>query len=163
MNAMELLIEVRKQVQSYQWDSGECFQEATVIANNIIHLVSASGAKREEPASGRCPQCAVADQLQCVLDAGHEDECAFAEWPYRAAREEPAVAAARRDETGWLIERDGLCLGFCEHRFAWVAFTNEQALRFARSADAYSFKETVKWTPFNLPLEDAIVTEHRWG
>ena len=30
----------------------------------------------------RCPECAVANQLQCVLDAGHDDECRFAEWPY---------------------------------------------------------------------------------
>lgn len=32
---------------------------------------------------GRCPQCAVADQLQCVLDEGHDDDCMFAKWPYR--------------------------------------------------------------------------------
>lgn len=33
----------------------------------------------------RCLQCAVTDQLQCVLDAGHESDCMFAEWPYRTA------------------------------------------------------------------------------
>lgn len=30
----------------------------------------------------RCPHCAVADQLQCVLDKGHQGDCMFAEWPY---------------------------------------------------------------------------------
>jgi len=66
-------------------------------------------------------------------------------------------------ESGWLIERGGLCLGFCEHKFAWLTFTDENALRFSRSRDAYSFMETVKWKPFNLKLEGAIVTEHIWG
>lgn len=73
-----------------------------------------------------------------------------------------AKEMAAQADVAWLIERGGLCLGFCENRFAWVTFTNESALRFARSVDAYSFKETVKWTPFNLPLEGAIVTEHMW-
>lgn len=66
-------------------------------------------------------------------------------------------------ETAWLIERGGLCLGFCEHKFAWGTFTNEDALRFARQRDGYSFMECCKWTPFDLHLEDAKVTEHQWG
>jgi hypothetical protein len=66
-------------------------------------------------------------------------------------------------EIAWLIERGGLCLGFCENKFAWVTFTNEDALRFARQRDAYAFKETCKWTPFNLKLEDTAVREHTWG
>jgi hypothetical protein len=66
-------------------------------------------------------------------------------------------------EYGWLIERDMLCLGFCEHKFTWVTFTNEDALRFSRQRDAYSFMETAKWKPFNLHLEGASVTEQRWG
>jgi hypothetical protein len=41
---------------------------------------------------GRCPECAVADQLQCVLDDGHDDDCKFAEWPYRQpVREDKAL------------------------------------------------------------------------
>lgn len=80
----------------------------------------------------------------------------------------PAKASLKRedksrmadDETAWLIEHGGLCLGFCENRFAWVTFTNENALRFSRKQDAYGFKETCKWTPFDLRLEDAIVAEH---
>jgi hypothetical protein len=66
-------------------------------------------------------------------------------------------------ETGWLIERGGLCLGFCEYRFAWVTLTNENALRFARQRDGYSFMECCKWTPFDLRIEGAKVTEHVWG
>jgi hypothetical protein len=69
----------------------------------------------------------------------------------------------KKDETAWLIERGGLCLGFCGHRFTFVTFTNEDALRFSRQRDAYSFMETVKWTPFNLLLEGSVVTEHLWG
>jgi len=38
-NAMELMDTVRRLVQSYQWDSGEEFQEATSIANEIISIV----------------------------------------------------------------------------------------------------------------------------
>jgi hypothetical protein len=75
----------------------------------------------------------------------------------------PASPVATAPESAWLIERAGLCLGFCEYRFTWVTFTNEDALRFSRQRDAYSFMEAVKGTPFSLPLEGSVTTEHRWG
>lgn len=65
-------------------------------------------------------------------------------------------------QVAWLIEQAGLCLGFCEYKFAFVTFTNENALRFARQRDAIAFRETIKRSPFNLPVGDAVVTEHQW-
>jgi len=47
--------------------------------------------------SERCTQCAVADQLQCVLDLGHEGDCMFAYWPYNAAAPPPANDAKGED------------------------------------------------------------------
>lgn len=68
----------------------------------------------------------------------------------------------QRDETAWLIERGGLCLGTCEYRLKWVTFTDPQALRFSRRADAYALKETLRFDPFNVRLENCEVTEHMW-
>ena len=67
-------------------------------------------------------------------------------------------------EVAWLIERGGLCLGFCEYRFRWVTFTDESAFRFSRERDAYSFKETMKWEKpeFGKLLDGTIITEHEW-
>jgi hypothetical protein len=70
--------------------------------------------------------------------------------------------ADKRDEgreSGWLIERDGLCFGFCEHKPKWVAFTNDQAMRFARRSDAIRFIEAFRW---QMKLENVRVTEHLW-
>ena len=68
-----------------------------------------------------------------------------------------------QDETAWLIERGGLCLGFCDYKFTWVTFTNEDALHFSRERDAYSFKECMKWPPYNLKvLQEAKITSHMW-
>jgi hypothetical protein len=63
-------------------------------------------------------------------------------------------------ESGWLIERGGLCFGFCDRKLAWVTFTNDQTWRFARRSDAIRFIEAYGE---DFGLHDVMVTEHRWG
>ena len=81
-------------------------------------------------------------------------------WESHLAEVKTATAtSAQAPESGWLIERGGLCVGFCERKFAWVSFTNDQAWRFARKSDATRFIEAYG----GLGLHDVLVTEHRWG
>lgn len=80
---------------------------------------------------------------------------------YAAALSESA--GPRREEIAWLVERAGLCVGFCGRSFAWVTFTNEAALRFSRKQDADGFIAAVSRIPdFAVPLEGALATEHSW-
>ena len=50
-------------------------------------------------------------------------------------------------------------MGFCDRKVAWVSFTNNSALRFARRSDVIRFIEAFRDT---LNLEDVIVAEHLW-
>jgi len=69
-----------------------------------------------------------------------------------------------KTELAWLIERGGLCLGFCDRKFAWITFTNEQALRFSRRSDAIRFIEAMRDVLGGAcNFDDVLVTEHQWG
>jgi len=59
-----------------------------------------------------------------------------------------------------LIERTGLCFGFCDHKPKWVAFTDISALRFSRRSDAIRFIESFRE---QVDLENVLVTEHLWS
>jgi hypothetical protein len=74
------------------------------------------------------------------------------------------VPAEQRDENAWLIEKGLLCLGFCEYRFRWVTFTDENALRLCREVDAYALRETLKYEPFKMfdQLANTTISEHLW-
>ena len=72
-------------------------------------------------------------------------------------------------ETGaGLIEGKGaqLCLGIDAGCLspAWVTFTNEGAIRFARKQDAENFIKALK--AFGIkgdPFSDVVITSHQWG
>jgi len=74
----------------------------------------------------------------------------------------PAEVTAEQDEVAWLIEREGLCLGISCRNFAWVSFTDTQALRFSRRSDAIRFIEAMR-EQYYLNLNDVLVTEHLWA
>lgn len=62
-------------------------------------------------------------------------------------------------ETGWLIERGQVCVGVaCRYRLAWVAFTDENAIRFARKQDAEAMLKAL-----GGDLGHCTVSEHSWG
>ena len=77
---------------------------------------------------------------------------------------ETAAVLERAADAAWLIERGELCLGFCDYKFTWVTFTNEQALRFSRKVDAYAFVESMKGQSkaWGKNLEGVKITEHSW-
>lgn len=64
------------------------------------------------------------------------------------------------DQVAWLIERNGLCLGFRDRKWKWVTFTDISAFRLARRSDAVRFIETMRG---ELQLEDVLITEHLWS
>jgi len=64
------------------------------------------------------------------------------------------------DQVAHLIERNGLCLGFCDRKFSWITFTNESALRFSRHSDTVRFIEAMR---DSMDLENVLVTEHLWN
>jgi hypothetical protein len=70
----------------------------------------------------------------------------------------PAPASAEPPQIGWVIEDDEygrLCLGMECSKLAWVTFTNENALRFARRIDAENAKTIWK--------VNGNVRDHSWG
>lgn len=72
------------------------------------------------------------------------------------------------NETAWLIEnsRGALCLGLCDGELAWMDFSDERALRFARQSDGLRVRALLqRIVPFHVagsPLKDANVNEHVW-
>jgi len=100
----------------------------------------------------------------CGVDAAILAKEACAKIKELIQASQPEQTATPLDEVAWLIERKGLCLGFCEYKFRWVTFTDENALRFSRERDAYSFKETMRWENKDWEvLTEAKVTEHLWS
>lgn len=67
------------------------------------------------------------------------------------------------DETGWLIEQHGLCLGLNCGKPAWVTFTNERAIRFARQQDGENFLTAIRAMKFGDSFNSCEVREHRWS
>lgn len=65
------------------------------------------------------------------------------------------------DETGWLIERGGLCLGISCQKPAWVHFTSEDAIRFCRESDARNL--LIGLNAFGAKFDNCEVREHLWS
>jgi hypothetical protein len=107
------------------------------------------------------------DALTKLVEKWRNHSSGYSDMDDCADELEAALAAAPSgeapsEETAWLIECSGLCMGFCEGRLTWVTFTDENALRFSRKIDAYNFKEFARWKPLWMHLEPAVVTEHMW-
>jgi len=67
-------------------------------------------------------------------------------------------------ETGWLIEKGNLCLGYDRSclRPAWVTFTDPTAVRFARMIDGMNFITILRAIAKEPAFEDVTVNEHQW-
>jgi hypothetical protein len=67
-------------------------------------------------------------------------------------------------ETGWLIERGGLCLGTSCLKPAWVTFTDPAAIRFSREQDAENMLTSLQFFgEDSKAFHDCRVSGHQWG
>jgi hypothetical protein len=87
--------------QDCDWPVCGCDEHADKVIETLIEsgwgkLESGSSPAQDD---GRCGECVVADQLQCVLDRDHEGGCMFAYWPYRE-RSAATKLAVRPEPTG---------------------------------------------------------------
>lgn len=99
---------------------------------------------------------------------GLNGDCACDHHKALAAHDAELEERVRREtlcEPAWLIEKGQLCFGFCDYRFAWVTFTSNDALRFSRKRDAYSFREAMKWTTkaWGDNLAHTEIHDHCWS
>lgn len=65
-------------------------------------------------------------------------------------------------ETGWLIEADGECIGIVGGEIAWVPYTFDDALRFARYGDARNMLEYLRTSQVTSIPQSVFIAEHAW-
>ena len=146
----------------------EDYNKKLVECSRQIHAAIQQASVRE--AELRAEAAAVMEKMveECVTSDGDEWDMHPRDFAKRVRALIPTDYAdalrEQSDEVAWLIECGGLCLGFCEYRFRWITFTDENALRFSRQRDGYSFIESMKWQTkaWGEMLEGAKVTEHLW-
>jgi len=66
-------------------------------------------------------------------------------------------------EVGWLVEADGECIGMVAGEIAWVPYTYDNALRFARKSDAEAMLEYLKLSGVTIVPPGTFIGEHLWS
>jgi hypothetical protein len=116
----------------------------------------------------QCPICdikfAFHDQAQVDMIRYHLVAHANEIFSARASGGEQTSGEARLVETGWLIERGHLCLGYDRSCLqpAWVTFTDPTAIRFSRMIDAANFITVLTAISKSNAFEGVTFNEHQW-